>query len=376
MNLNKKRDRCFFTACLAVLLIISGCSPKNYTEEKNAEQEQVYEQETGQELKYETVTEQSTDQEAARGKSGKGSIFLYAVILIAAAGASCVTYMLLKKDSRTASVIKQDAVLCGNSTEEKTDVPMQPVQCIAQYDSKVDFDVFEYTSRGGREHNEDCVGSWYNEYGGIFAAADGLGGHQYGEMASLKAVETVINGWDVSYEDLSAQLERKITEANSNIIALQKEFNVTMKTTAAALAVRGRKAAWANSGDSRVYFIHGNELYSCTNDHSVAFKKYKAGEITREQICTDEDQSSLLRTLGGKNRYEPELYEADVEVCPGDAFLLCTDGAWEYLLDEEVLIDFLKSETSQQWSELLMLRIMERLNGGNDNLSLLTVIIK
>lgn len=375
MNLKKKRDKCFFAACLALLLIVSGCTSKNHTEERNAEQEQVCEQETEQELKYETVTEQDAEQEAALGKSG--SVLIYALCLIAvAAGASGVTYTLLKNDNRTASVIKREAVLVGDTSEEEAAVPVQPVQHIVQYDTKVGFDVFEYTSRGGRENNEDCVGSWHNEYGGIFVTADGLGGHRYGEMASLKAVETVINGWDASCEDIPAQLERKITEANNNIIELQKEFNVTMKTTVAAFAIRGRKAVWANSGDSRVYFIHGNELHSCTNDHSVAFKKYKAGEITREQICTDEDQSSLLRTLGNKDRYKPELYEADVEVCSGDAFLLCTDGAWEYLLDEEILIDFLKSETSQQWSELLMLRVMERINGENDNISLLTVIIK
>ena len=359
MNLKKKRDKCFFAACLALLLIVSGCTSKNHTEESNTEQE----------LENETVTEQYAEQEPVRGKSG--SVLIYSVCLIAvAAGASGITYTLLKKDRQTASVVKRET---GDTLDEGITVAVKP---ISLYDTKADFDVFEYTSRGGRENNEDCVGSWYNEYGGIFVAADGLGGHRYGEMASLKAVETIINGWDTSYEDISAQLERKITEANSNIIELQKEFNVTMKTTVAALAIRGRKASWANSGDSRVYFIHGNELHSCTNDHSVAFKKYKAGEIIREQICTDDDQSSLLRTLGSMDRYKPELYEADVEVCSGDAFLLCTDGAWEYLLDEEILIDFLKSETSQQWSELLMLRVMERINGENDNLSLLTVIVK
>lgn len=114
----------------------------------------------------------------------------------------------------------------------------------------------------------------------------------------------------------------------------------------------------------------------CTNDHSVAFKKYKSGEITREQIAADEDQSSLLRSLGNNDRYKPEIYSPNIEIGKGDAFFLCSDGAWEYLRDEEILIDFLKSETARQWSELLMLRIMERVNGRNDNLSLLTIIVK
>ena len=66
-----------------------------------------------------------------------------------------------------------------------------------------------------------------------------------------------------------------------------------MKTTVAALAVYGDNAVWANVGDSRVYFIHENKLHAFTEDHSVAYKKFKAGLITREQLKTDEDRNIL-----------------------------------------------------------------------------------
>lgn len=237
------------------------------------------------------------------------------------------------------------------------------------------FDVFEYSNQGGRSYNEDSIGSSYNGNSGIFVVADGLGGHALGEKASAAAVDTIISGWNDAEEDASAQLKEKIAEANQGILRLQETENAVMKTTIAALAVNGEKAVWANVGDSRVYFIHKNSLHAYTNDHSVAYKKYKAGEITREQIGTDEDQSRLLRTLGSEERNEPDIYAADVPLEPGDAFFLCSDGAWEYLLDEEILIDFLKSETARHWAELMMLRIMERINGGNDNLSLLTVML-
>ena len=243
------------------------------------------------------------------------------------------------------------------------------------------FDVFEYTNKGGRSYNEDSIGSSYDDTGGIFVVADGLGGHALGEKASAAAVETVVAGWntsaeDISEEDTAEQLEEKIAEANQSILRIQKMENAVMKTTVAALAVNGDKAVWANVGDSRVYFLHRNSIHAYTNDHSVAYKKYKAGEITREQIGTDEDQSRLLRSLGSEDRNEPDIYVADVPLEPGDAFFLCSDGAWEYLMDEEILIDFLKSETARQWAELMMLRIMERIDGENDNLSLLTVILK
>lgn len=238
------------------------------------------------------------------------------------------------------------------------------------------FDVYEYTSKGGRSYNEDSLGSYFDGSGGVFVVADGLGGHDRGGDASAAAVKAITTGWDTSSENISEQICEKVEQANSIILELQKQNNTVMKTTAAILAVCGQKAVMANSGDSRVYFIHNNELHSYTKDHSVAFKKYLAGEITREMIAVDEDQSALLRSLGGTDRYKPELYECDTAVVPGDAFMLCSDGTWEYLKDEEILIDFLKSEDAEKWAEMLMIRIMERLNGNNDNLSIMTVIVE
>ncbi len=238
------------------------------------------------------------------------------------------------------------------------------------------FDVFEYTSKGGRSYNEDSVGSCCSDSGGVFVVADGLGGHLLGEEASSAAVRAITSDWNAAEEDISRQLTDKITAANQSILELQKAENAVMKTTVAALTVKDSRAVWANSGDSRVYFIHKNKLRAYTNDHSVAYKKYKAGEITREQLATDEDQSRLLRTLGSEDRYEPEVYTSDVALEQEDAFFLCSDGAWEYLRDEEILIDFLKSENAKQWAELMIIRIMERTDKDNDNLSLLTVILE
>jgi serine/threonine protein phosphatase PrpC len=239
------------------------------------------------------------------------------------------------------------------------------------------FDVFEYSNKGGRSYNEDSVGSsFYDDGRGTFVVADGLGGHLLGERASETAVEVITSLQpSTEEEELTQQLCGKIAEANQEILRLQQEVNSVMKTTVAALVISGVNAVWANVGDSRVYFIHQNSLYAYTNDHSVAFKKYKAGEITREQLATDEDQSRLLRSLGSEERYEPEVYKADVPLEQGDAFFICSDGAWEYLKDEEILIDFLKAESAERWAELMMLRIMGRINRDNDNLSLLTLIL-
>lgn len=234
-------------------------------------------------------------------------------------------------------------------------------------------DVFEYSNKGGRSYNEDSAGWNFEDGKGVFIVADGLGGHSFGELASQCAVSTIIGGWQGIGDDPKAMITAAVKNANDSILELQKQKNTMMKSTLALLALENGRIAIANSGDSRVYCFHNNELTACTEDHSVAYKKYKAGEITRDMLATDEDQSRLLRSLGGTDRYEPDVKVMPYQYTAGDAFLLCSDGAWEYLRDEEILIDLFKAEDARQWAELLLLRIMGRINGENDNLSLITV---
>lgn len=236
-------------------------------------------------------------------------------------------------------------------------------------------DSFLYTNTGGRDHNEDAVGQCALPKGGLFVVADGLGGHMYGERASAFVVQSLTEAEPPSDKaDVADWLESQIEEANAGLLSLQDETRSNMKSTVVTLLLQGNEARWANVGDSRLYYFHGGELSFVTEDHSVAYKKYKAGEITRAQIATDEDQSSLIRSLGNKERHQPALGGA--MLMPGDGFLLCSDGLWEYLQDGEILIDYLKSDSAEEWAEHLLLRVVARQKPGTDNLSLVTVIVQ
>lgn len=235
-------------------------------------------------------------------------------------------------------------------------------------------DSFFYTNPGGRDHNEDAVGEKEFSSGHLFLLADGLGGHQRGELASACVVDAMKNApGPEEGQELSQWMARQVQRANQQLLALRESTHCGMKSTLVALFVSQEGAFWAHVGDSRLYYLHGDRLLSVTNDHSVAFVKYKSGEITRGQIGKDEDQSSLLRALGNPERSHPDLGNSQEALQQGDGFLLCSDGVWEYLYDGEVLTDFLKTETAQEWGELLLLRVMERIDPGNDNLSLITV---
>lgn len=235
-------------------------------------------------------------------------------------------------------------------------------------------DYYIFSSEGSRECNEDRADMRSTDNAALFIVADGLGGHRYGEIAADCAVEGVISCFlqDDVPEDKPAMLMRALTDANERILDAQRTKAARMKSTAVVLYLGDDATFWAHIGDSRLYRIHDDELCFITEDHSVAYKKYKAGEITRDGIATDEDQSSLLRVLGTPGEIRPDFGSAPL--APGDAFLLCSDGVWEYVRDHEVLIDYHKATSAREWAELMLLRLMERIPDDNDNLSLITVM--
>lgn len=233
---------------------------------------------------------------------------------------------------------------------------------------------YAFSSKGGREENQDSVAVHEEDNCGIYVLADGLGGLQNGKEASELAVKLLEFSWKPGKnDDPAAWLEGQFEKANQLLEKYSEVKKVKVRTTLVALRLDGQKATWAHTGDSRLYYLHKGTISRLTEDHSVAYKKYKAGEIRRSEIAKDEDQSSLLRTLGGSERWKPDMDSSTVE--EGDAFLLCSDGFWEYVHDDEILFDLLKASSARDWAERLLVRVLSRVEGNNDNLSVLTVIV-
>ncbi len=237
-------------------------------------------------------------------------------------------------------------------------------------------DVYSFTSRGGREYNEDSVGYAYTPYGAVAVVADGLGGHKGGDVASQMVVDTLLAEPLEDNKNDKDWLKKRLDTANQAIVDEQAARVNKMKSTVTVLKISGTKATWAHLGDSRLYYLHDSEIAAVTEDHSVAFKKYKAGEITRSELATDEDQSSLLRSLGVQGKIKPEFDETAQPLTAGDGFLLCSDGFWELVRDQEIVFDFLKAKDARSWAELMLLRAIERIDSDSDNLSVVTAIVR
>ena len=233
---------------------------------------------------------------------------------------------------------------------------------------------YSYTNQGGRDHNEDSLRCRCDGERGLFVLADGLGGHECGEVASQLAVEVLcpdaLEGPLPGREDL---LER-FQAANARILEEQAQpGREDMRTTAVALSLEGGQAAWAHIGDSRLYRLSGGTVEQLTRDHSVTYMKYLGGEISEMDVYHDDDRSSLLRVLG-KPACAPEAGAGPVQ--PGDAFLLCSDGFWEFVYREELLVDRLKSAAPEEWAERMLLRHIRRTPPGTDNFSLIAVFVE
>lgn len=176
-----------------------------------------------------------------------------------------------------------------------------------------------------RKQNQD-TGSVRPDLG-LFVVADGMGGHQGGEIASQLCVETLIHTVETHPEEPDrALLDQAIQNANEAILKRAQEDSKLhgMGTTATALLIRGDTATLLQVGDSRGYFWNEDGIWQLTKDHSLVQEKLRAGLITREQVKSDEMKNVITRSVG----YEPGL-KADsftIQVARGDGFLLCSDG--------------------------------------------------
>lgn len=226
------------------------------------------------------------------------------------------------------------------------------------------FQTSEYTHIGGRERNEDSIaGTLWGTDGLCVVVADGLGGHGGGEQASQAVCRTVCQNWNG--EANRETLQTLLTMAHGNVLTLQTP-QCAMKSTAVVLAIRGNQAAWAHVGDTRLYHFLNGRLVFQTRDHSASQLAVMLGQITTQEIRFHEDRNRVLRALGQTGELLVETREAVLE--PGrHAFLLCSDGFWEYVLEQEMEADLHAARDEDDWIRRMQARLVSRIPRDNDN---------
>ena len=238
----------------------------------------------------------------------------------------------------------------------------------------------QLTDKGSRPGNEDSIGVISEDGAYCFILADGLGGHDCGEVASGLAVQEVMtvfceSGLEKDFLDAAFMCaQNKILEVQSQDNRLKE-----MKTTLVVLSLVHDEVSWGHVGDSRLYHFCGNRYVERTADHSVPQKLYEAHMIKESEIRHHPDRSRLLRVIG--DVWENGGYEVrktkGIHWRKREAFLLCSDGFWE-LIDEKSMLAFLKaSDTPNEWLELMQQEVIKNGAGTNiDNYSAIAVFVK
>ena len=223
-----------------------------------------------------------------------------------------------------------------------------------------------------RDHNEDNISCIDLREGNLFIIADGMGGHDAGEVASKLAVDTVareiLNGSNGKY-DPEKLLENAVQTANTEVLreAIQKGSN--MGTTLTAALVMHDMAYIANVGDSRTYWIENSSIRQITQDHSLVQKLVSTGKLSREEARTHPNSNVLYRNIGSEENVKVDIFP--VTLRKGGSLLLCTDGLWGEVTDAAMQFLFaVEHDVRKVCAGLIRLA---NDNGGKDNITAMVV---
>ena len=240
-------------------------------------------------------------------------------------------------------------------------------------DSMLEIDFAELSDVGRvRQGNEDYLGhvapdtsEQARHHGWLFVLADGVGGHEKGEVASRTAVETVLEGFRQAprSQPLSGLLQSLVQRANARV--LDAGMNSGMATTLVACALRYDRAVIAHVGDSRCYLIRQRTATALTRDHTIAHEHARLGLLSADEVGEAETRHILSRSLGTALSVNVEMSEQ--QVFPGDVLLLCSDGLHGALAPQDIAT--VASETEDL--ELAARRLVELANerDGSDNVT-------
>lgn len=224
-----------------------------------------------------------------------------------------------------------------------------------------------YSDVGTRTENEDSVRIIEKDGNVCAVVADGLGGHGGGAVASAIVTAEFAENWDgvISPEVLT----RLITQAHEKIRE-QQTTGCPMKSTVVSLALENGHIVWAHAGDSRLYHFFNGKLVFQTKDHSSSQLAVELGDITTEEIRFHEDRNKVFRALGQSGSLTVDA--RDLVLAEGrHAWLLCTDGFWEYVLESEMEEALRGAKSPEQWLEhmqkFLRQRLTEREQTEHDN---------
>ena len=218
------------------------------------------------------------------------------------------------------------------------------------------FAVYQVSRKGGREKNEDRMGYCYTRDAGLFALADGMGGHPEGEVASQLALQTLAALFQRDAKPRLADPTRFLNEAiiagHHQLLryATQKSLLDTPRTTIVACLLQGNAAYWAHCGDSRLYLVRGGRLVARTRDHSYTELQETLSQVV--PVGERFNRNVLFTCLGSPGKPVVDTV-GPLLLQSGDRILLCSDGLWGNVSDALVTAQLARHPIADAVPELV-----------------------
>lgn len=241
-------------------------------------------------------------------------------------------------------------------------------------------DIYGLTDEGlVRDHNEDCI-SWFPEKG-LAILADGMGGHNAGEVASELAVTSITDALeeilspeikDVCDLDFKEVVHEAVIFANDEInqhAKLHPECT-GMGTTIVMTLFHGNSVILASVGDSRIYRFRKGELKQVTTDHSLVQEMIDNGYMSEEEAIKSTNRNLITRALGISEDVKVDVTQNDIE--KDDIYLLCSDGLSDMINDEEIFSALVKFRQDLKRASEELVKLAKE-HGGHDNVSVILV---
>ena len=234
------------------------------------------------------------------------------------------------------------------------------------------FSVYQISRQGGRERNEDRMGYAYTRESGLFVLADGMGGHPEGAMAAQLALQTLSayfqKAANPTVREVPEFLSSALMAAHHQIIryAAEKGMLDTPRTTLVAAIMERGHLHWVHCGDSRLYVVRDGALLTRTRDHSYMEQQAHLGR------ATDHINRNILFTCLGSPAKPVYDLSGPVQLMQGDRILLCSDGLWGTVEDEEITNELANRPLEQSVPELVELAL-KRGGARCDNVTVLAM---
>jgi len=237
----------------------------------------------------------------------------------------------------------------------------------------MNFQVAHYSLRGGRPSNQDRTAVAERNDAVLMVVADGLGGHRGGEIASDTLVRTFVQAFhNVRTPDItnpSAFLALTILQAHRSIVEQGKTHRPPLepRTTCVACLVQRGYAYWAHVGDSRLYHLRLGRIIARTEDHTTLEQLRRDGLVTENEMGAHPSKGHLLKCVGGPNKPSITVGEETL-LLKGDELLLCSDGVWEAISNEEIA-GFMSRKVLDEGLEEMLLTAERKMGATCDNIS-------